>query len=183
MTKIQTWNNTIDQVTKEVKEHFGKLSSDQLNWKPNKKTWSIAQNLDHLIIINESYYPTLKAVGEGKFKIPFTGKIGPIVRFLGSTLLKSVQPDRKRKMKTLTIWEPTVDTIQSDIVGRFEQHQNELKQKMEGCSHLIDKGVVISSPGNKYLVYTLEKAFDIITSHELRHVNQAKEVLEFQIQK
>jgi len=46
-----------------------------------------------------------------------------------------------------------------------------------GCSDLLDKGTIISSPANKNIVYKLEMAFDIITTHEQRHFEQAKEVL------
>jgi hypothetical protein len=41
----------------------------------------------------------------------------------------------------------------------------------------LEKGTVISSPANKYIVYKLETAFDIIVAHEERHLEQAKEVL------
>jgi hypothetical protein len=37
---------------------------------------------------------------------------------------------------------------------------------------------VISSPANKNIVYKLETAFDIIVSHEQRHLEQAKEILQ-----
>ncbi len=35
-----------------------------------------------------------------------------------------------------------------------------------------------TSPANKNIIYTLETAFDIIVTHEQRHLAQAKEVLE-----
>jgi hypothetical protein len=101
-----------------------------------------------------------------------------MVSFLGKTVLNAVQPDRKKKMKTFPIWEPTTSNVIGDILNRFQNHQNELIQKIEGSQGLVEKGVVISSPANKNIVYKLETAFDIIVSHEQRHLEQAKEVLQ-----
>jgi hypothetical protein len=154
------------------------LTIEQLNWKPNSTTWSIAQNLDHLIVVNETYYPVIASLKAGTYRTPFIAKIGFMVSFLGKTILKAVQPDRKKKMKTFPIWEPTTSNIIGDILNRFQNHQNELVQKIEGAKDLVGKGIVISSPANKNIVYKLETAFDIIVSHEQRHLEQAKEILQ-----
>ena len=56
------------------------------------------------------------------------------------------------------------------------------KQNNENFAELLEwhlaNGVVISSPANKNIVYKLEVAFDIIVSHEQRHLEQAREVLQ-----
>jgi hypothetical protein len=171
------WTNKIDETTNNFKSMFGQLTYEQLNWKPNEQTWSIGQNIDHLIVINATYYPVIKAAKEGAYKLPFMGKIGFMVNFLGKTVLNAVQPDRKKKMKTFPIWEPTQSNVTSDILTRFDLHQAELKHMVAGCSDLLDKGTIISSPANKNIVYKLEMAFDIITTHEQRHFEQAKEIL------
>jgi len=45
-------------------------------------------------------------------------------------------------------------------------------------SNLIANDFVISSPANKYIVYKLENAFDIIINHERRHFKKAKRSFE-----
>jgi bifunctional N-acetylglucosamine-1-phosphate-uridyltransferase/glucosamine-1-phosphate-acetyltransferase GlmU-like protein len=80
-------------------------------------------------------------------------------------------------MKTFPIWEPTTSNVIGDILNRFQIHQNELIQKIEEAKGLVEKGVVISSPANKNILYKLETAFDIIVSHEQRHIEQSKELL------
>lgn len=174
---MKNWTSTLDNITKHALNEFGTLSNEQMNWKSNSNTWSIAQNLDHLIVVNETYYPVLASLENGTYKIPFIAKIGFIVSFLGKTVLKAVQPDRQKKMKTFPIWEPSESKVGDDILKRFEVHQNELKQKIENAKDLVEKGIVISSPANRNIVYKLETAFDIIVSHEQRHLEQAKEVL------
>ena len=169
--------NKIDSVTNSFKEKFGNLSAEQLNWKPNEQIWSIGQNIDHLIVINETYYPIIKSVRQGTYRLPFMGRIGFMINFFGKFILNSVEPTRKKKIKTFPIWEPTKSNISPDILTRFEKHQEELKQMISGSKDLLEKGVVISSPANKNIVYKLGAAFDIIVTHEQRHLEQAKEVL------
>lgn len=176
----QSFGDQLDLVTKSSNENFQSLSENELNWKPNEKTWSVAQNMHHLIKVNETYYPIIQGVHEGKYELPWIGKIQFMVNFFGKFILKSVQPDRKTKMKTFPLWEPSVINIDS-ILEKFARHQAELKTIMQSCDDLIVMGIVISSPANKHIVYTLATAFDIITAHEWRHLEQAKEVNETRI--
>lgn len=172
------WTNQINETTEGFVKNFDSLTPEQLNWKPNANTWSIAQNIDHLIVINETYFPILADLKAGTYKRPFMAKLGFMVSFFGKTVLNAVQADRKKKIKTFPIWEPTTSHISSDIIDRFVKHQTALQQQIKASDYLVKKGTVIASPANKNIVYTLETAFDIIVTHEQRHLAQAKEVLE-----
>lgn len=177
MKEIQNWSSQIDQTSESFNHVFGKLSQDQLNWKPNLQSWSIAQNIDHIITINESYFPIIKAVHEGNYNLPFIAKIGFLVNFFGKALLSSAQPDRRRKSKTFAIWEPSGGELQAGILERFNRHQEKLKVMISESDDLLGKNTIISSPANKNIVYKLETAFDVLVAHEKRHFEQAKEVL------
>jgi hypothetical protein len=66
-----------------------------------------------------------------------------------------------------------------NIGTRYDKtHQAELKSLIENSTDLVNRGEVISSPANKMIVYKLETAFEIIVTHELRHLEQAKEMRE-----
>jgi hypothetical protein len=60
-------NERINYVTTEmqktaddVRDSFGSLSGEQLNWKPAEKSWSVGQCLEHIIKTNEQVYPEFK---------------------------------------------------------------------------------------------------------------------------
>ncbi|SFF28026.1 DinB family protein [Thermoflexibacter ruber] len=171
------WITEIDQITDAFKQNFSHLNNAQLNWKPNLNAWSIAQNMEHLIVVNESYYPVLASLKEGTYKTPLIAKIGFMVSFFGKIVLKAVSPDRRKKMKTFPIWQPSTSEVHTDILMCFDNHQNELKRQIENAKVFVEKGVTISSPADKNIVYKLGTAFDIIVTHEKRHLEQAKEVL------
>lgn len=170
------WLIEIDAVTQAVEQEFASLNAAELNWKPSPEVWSIAQNLEHLIVVNETYFPVIAALKSGTYKTPFIGKLGFMVSFFGKTVLDAVQPDRRKKMSTFPIWEPAQSEIGADIPVRFSRHQTDLKKLIEDSADLLKTGVVISSPANRNIVYTLKTAFDIIVTHEHRHLEQAREV-------
>ncbi|MEY4895153.1 MAG: hypothetical protein RL751_1982, partial [Bacteroidota bacterium] len=139
------WLEEIDQNTHFVKELFLDLNEDQLNAKPNQNTWSIAQNLAHLIVINESYYPILQDLHHQTYKAPFHAKFPFLVSFFGKFVLKSVTPDRRKKMKTFPIWEPGQSAVVAGILDRFIQHQEELKNAIENAAVFTGNNVVIGA--------------------------------------
>lgn len=166
----------LETVSEIVSREFGSWSAEKLNQKPAPEKWSVAQVLDHLIRINESYQPILSQVRAGSYSLPWHARLGFMVRFFGNFILQSVEPTRKRKMKTFPVWEPSYSTLSGDIVTRFLAHQQELIREIQSWEPLIAKGVIICSPANRIIVYKLETAAKIITAHEERHLNQALEV-------
>lgn len=174
------WTTEIDEITRQFKQSFGSLDAEQLNWKPDTVHWSIAQILQHLVVVNYSYKPIFTAIEGGTYKTPFLGKFNFTTNFFGKMILNSVKPDTKRKMKTLAIWEPDKSNIPLSILDDFENSQEWLKNVIRGSSDRIDQGLVISSPANRNIVYKLETAFDVIVNHEKRHYLQAISVLQAQ---
>ena len=170
------WKEIIDHNTHLVQELFSNLNEGQLNLQPNSSTWSVAQNLAHLIVINESYFPILTALHNKTYHAPFHAKFSFIVGFFGKFVLNSVEPSRHKKMKTFPIWEPQQSVVSADIIERFVVHQEKLKKAFENAADLLSRNAVIHSPASKVIVYKLATAFDIIVTHETRHINQAKEV-------
>ena len=181
--RIQNWHHQLDSNTKNFREQFEELSIEEINRKPNPATWSVAENIQHLISVNESYYPIIKDVKEGKHKVPFTGKFKFLVNFMGNALLKSVEPTRRKKMKTFLVWEPATAVMAEGILDTFDEHHKVLKNIISESEDLLKANTVISSPANRNIVYFLDKAFDIMVAHEQRHLNQAKEAMEFIFEK
>ncbi|MTI86330.1 MAG: DinB family protein [Balneolaceae bacterium] len=174
---MDKWINQIDQTTREFQHSFGSLTEDELNWKPSPEVWSIAQNIDHLIVINQSYFPILADLRSGNLKLPYIARFKVITSFLGRLVLSGVHPDRKKKSKTFSIWEPETGHIAPDIMGRFSTHQDRLKSEIKASKEWIESDAVIHSPANRNIVYKLEAAFDIIVHHEQRHLAQAQTIL------
>ena len=96
---------------------------------------------------------------------------------MGDMIYKSVEPTRAKKMKTFPVWEPAQSNVSKEVIADFKKHQEAIKKLISDNKTLLEKDVVIPSPANRYIVYKLRKAVEIVVSHEERHLNQAKEVL------
>lgn len=176
-SKIVYFQSELNQLTTDYHELFGELSETALNWKPNAQTWSIGQIVDHILKTNESYYPIFDGLHKGTYRASWVRHFGFLVRFFGDFVLKGVEPSREKKIKTFPVWEPAISTIADDIVQKFRTHQKELIAKIIENQDFILRGVVVSSPANRIIVYTLERAIEIMIAHEKRHLNQAEEIL------
>jgi hypothetical protein len=172
------WMQELDTVTQSIKNDFGGISQERLNWKPDASVWSVGQIIDHLIVINNTYFPIFNQLEANQYNFVWFGKITFLPRFFGNLILKSVSPDGGKKMKTLSIWEPSKSQIDIEVIQKFIECQQELKNHIRKSSVLLDQGVVISSPANRIIVYKLETAFEIIVNHEQRHLQQAKELMQ-----
>jgi uncharacterized damage-inducible protein DinB len=168
----------IDTVSEKVREAFGGLDTQQLNLRPEPGAWSVAQVLDHLIVINESYYPLVEKLRAGALHLSWATRWTFYVQRMGGLLLRSVDPARLRKMKTFPIWEPSTDSLPGDIVHTFLAHQEAFKSFLTACQDLLHQNALIHSPANRLVVYSLADAFRILVTHEERHLVQALEVLE-----
>ncbi|MBS0000923.1 MAG: DinB family protein [Cyclobacteriaceae bacterium] len=172
------WNHKIQKTTASIMTEFGKLSEEDLNWKPGPDRWSIAQVMDHVMTTNESYFPIFDQIKEDTYTTPLMGRIPFITSMMGKMILKYVNPGMKKKTKTFRPWEPAQSRISADITGRFQQHQQDLMVRINSLEKYLDRKYIISSPINRNIVYSLDDAIEIIVAHEERHLNQAREVLE-----
>ena len=62
--KKKDWISRIDAVTAAFQRELGPLAPENLNLKPNSQSWCIAQVLQHLILVNSSYFPVIVALKE-----------------------------------------------------------------------------------------------------------------------
>ncbi|MBS9525091.1 DinB family protein [Litoribacter alkaliphilus] len=176
--KPTEWVAEIDRITAKFEREFAEMSLEQIYWKPHPEVWSIGENIQHLIQLNSSYFPMFQELKDGKYQKPWSGNFSFIYNLIGNSIYKSVSDGRKKKIKTFASWEPKIGGTHQDIVQKFTKHQQELKSWITKLAPQFGKNVVINSPINKLLPYTLDKAMDIIVAHEDRHFQQALEVKE-----
>jgi len=174
--KTTEFQERIDKVTETYKNTFSQLSFEQLNWKQSQSEWSIAQNIQHVVKVNNSYFPIFKKIKSGRFSTPLIGVFTFLARSTGNSMLKSVMPKTARKTKTLKRWLPTEEKIDAHILYEFIQHQDKLKENIEGLDKWINRKLIIHSPLSQNVVLYLDTAIEILISHELRHYHQAERI-------
>lgn len=164
----------LENVTLDVRDNFGGLSSEQLNWKPAPESWSVGQCLDHLIKSNEEFYPELDKLAAGTRKNTLWQSVSPLSGIAGAFLVSTLKKD-SQKVKTNQKMTPPSD-IPSDIVERFSEHQSQFIEKIRSASDADWHKTVLTSPFVKIMTYRMDVGLTALIEHEKRHVRQAKRV-------
>jgi hypothetical protein len=167
-----------EAISKEAQAIFGKLSFEQINWKPNAESWSIGQCFDHLITGNRSYFPQIDRIIRGEKRTTLWQKMPFMPGFWGKMLINTISPNSNRKFKAPKNLQPSSSNIGPQIISRFAAHQNEVIDKMKTTEGLDLEKVIIYSPVTKVITYSLFDAYRAIVLHERRHFKQAQRVME-----
>jgi hypothetical protein len=166
-----------ESISEKVKTTFGNFSAEQINWKPDAKSWSAGQCFEHLIVTNELYFPNIQKVIDGKHRNNSFSKI-PFSSDLIAVLMKnSLNPEQKRKMKTFKIFEPAVSNISETIIEDFAKNQRQLIALMKAVKDFDIHKIKIAEPLSIALNLRLDDTFEILVMHEERHFRQAERVI------
>ncbi len=170
--------SSLEDSTKQVQQSFGSLTKEQLNWKPFAYKWSVGECIDHLVTSNRLYFPQLEKITTGGHKNSLWQKVSPFSGFFGKVLKKSVSPDAVKKMKTAGVFEPAKSDEELSIITDFVKMNEKFSSYIKKLDGVNLKKTKITSPVSKFITYSLLDALVILTTHEQRHINQSKKVME-----
>jgi len=164
-------------VAADARSTFGRLTNEQLNWKPSPDEWSVAQCLDHLVVSNEEFFPLIDKIKRGAHKPSLKERVPILPRVFGSLVLNAVKPEGQRKLKAAKPFQPSTSKIGADIVSRFENQQEEIAKQMKATENFDLRKIIVTSPIASFVTYSVFDAYRIIVAHDQRHVAQAKRVM------
>lgn len=165
----------LEGVSEDVRNNFGRLSTEQVNWKPAPDSWSVGQCIDHLIMSNEEFFPELDKIVAGTRKNTLWQSWSPLSGIAGAFLVSSLKKDNQ-KVKTIEKMTPPSD-IAGDIIEKFADHQAALIGRLRSTANTDWHRTVLTSPFVKIMTYRMDKGLDAVIEHEKRHVRQAKRVM------
>ena len=178
---LDEWIKQAEEVPAKVETLFSKITIEELNHKPNSEQWSIGELMDHIMVTNSLYIPKYQKVIEGNHRNPFSARFGYVTDFLGKSILQSVNPDNPKKLKTVKKFEPVKREFTLDIAEEFRTKQVELIELVKQTDSVNHNKTYINSPASPLIVYSLEYANRIILWHELRHIQQANDLLKQEV--
>jgi len=177
--RIENVTRELNAVANEAKTAFGSFPAAQLNWKPAEKSWSIAQCFDHLITTHSLYFPEFERMSAEGVHSTFWQRHSPLSGFFGRFLVKGLDPNNQKKMKTTAKASPSASDIDGDIIERFAEHQQQMIDHLQKLPRDIDPAkTIVTSPLLSFVTYSLDDVFTILVVHCQRHFGQAKRVAE-----
>jgi hypothetical protein len=167
---IEQYFTRIDYQTQLIEASYKSIR--EKNSEPPKGKWNLYQQVEHLTKITESYFPTFDLLLSKKYQLRGLAAWRPFANFIGKFILKSVQPNAKA-IKTFPVWEPKgIDKVR--CWNNFVKSQDQLKVYIKRLEPEIQNHRIIHSPANKSISYTLPTTLEIILDHQLRHLEQIK---------
>lgn len=152
------------------------LDEEQLNWRPDERSWSIAQCLDHLNVANRLYLaPMLYAIEEARRK----GSVrkGPIrPGFFGRWFAANMEPPPKRKLPAPRKIVPAVRRGKAELIEEWRRAQAELAAVLREAAGIDLNGTRFVNPFISLIRFSVGTGFQVIAAHERRHLWQAGQV-------
>jgi uncharacterized damage-inducible protein DinB len=167
----------VESNTTLFKETFSDISEQGLNWRPNAETWSVGLCIEHIITSNHVYFDVFEKLSKNQYKHRLYENTPFIPRLFGNLVLNACKPETKRKVKTLTVFEPDESNVDMNIMRRFVECNEQMIHYFESLKWLPNLKITVTSPASRFVIMPLTMIFDILIYHEIRHINQAEGVL------
>lgn len=178
--QIQRVNFLINNV-----KEFQMLTPEALLQKPNSKTWSPFEVLEHMNIAYEIYRPRIDKLIQQLPDLSTSQTVFQAHTFpkLFIHMIKPKREERKWKMKTMKRFEPQIysPVIKpegiAEMFERFYDNKAHLKQAiLDSRSKKVDQKRIVSAIGPIVKFY-LPEAYEFIICHAERHLLQMREIL------
>lgn len=174
--------DALKMLEKQAVGEFSRLNATQINAKPGPKEWSVGECLAHIIKTNESYYPVIDRILEGKYKPGIWARISPFSKKFGRMLLNITHPHNTKKSSSPAAFDvgasetPDRSAVPAEIVKHFQEHMRQLQDKIGRMKEAEIPQTMISSPASWFITYTMHEALQVLVFHTDRHIQQAKRV-------
>ena len=131
-----------------------------------------------MVAANDLYFPIFERILGGEREFTRLRHIPLLAGLMGWSVLVSLQSEAARLLKAAAVIRPSQSQIDVDIIDRFLAHQAELIRYGLQMDKLGAKQVIIVSPVNNKVAYSVRDSLSIIAAHENLHFNQARQVWE-----
>lgn len=178
---IKKLTSVVDSCAQDVSSEVTSLTTEQLNWQPNERSWSVAQCLAHLNAYYRYYIPVFRGkISNTRFKDPtdyFSSSP------LGVAVYRSVKLGKvknvKRKLKSTKEYNPLVNTSLSleNVVNEYLEHVEDFKAVLKEGQTINLRKTKCPLSLRPVVKLNLGDAFIFTAYHNERHVEQLKRVM------
>ena len=153
-------------------------SSSQLNWKENKESWSILECLEHLNLYGDFYLIEIEKAIDGA-----KGKSEPIFNsgIIGNYFAEIMLPKAKlNKMKTFKDKNPLNRQLDSNTIDRFINQQIKMLDLLNKARTVSLNREKIPITLTKLIKLKMGDTFRFVINHNIRHIKQIENCINFQ---
>jgi hypothetical protein len=151
------------------------LDAAPLMRRPTSGGWSVAQNLQHLVLTADAMLPlaeaAISALERGGSKAGGPSGLG----FVGWLLVKTLEPPARMKTRTTKPFEPVSVDDPLALIGGLQEANAKLDALITRATGLATSTLKVVSPFNHMARYNVYAALRIMLAHTRRHLWQAEQ--------
>ena len=179
IAELEGYRSQFNSAREEFRKLIEGLNDEQFNWRPVENAWSMAECIDHLVMIGTIMGRNIdealeKAEARGlKSDGPF--KYGAI----GNWFVRAVSGSdegRRRKFKAPATYTPTSNHTISRLDAAFNEVQDRFVERVERSNGVDLARVKMPSPISRFIRLSLGQWLALLAGHQERHLLQAKDV-------
>ena len=179
IAELEGYRSQFNSAREEFRNLVEGLNDEQFNWRPAENAWSMAECIDHLVMIGTIMGRNIdealeKAEARGlRSDGPF--KYGAI----GNWFVRAVSGSdegRRRKFKAPATYTPTSNHTISRLDAAFNEVQDRFVERVERSNGVDLARVKMPSPISRFIRLSLGQWLALLGGHQERHLLQAKDV-------
>lgn len=164
----------LDATDQSAKELFAKRTTEQLNWQPGPRAWSMGQCLEHLCITNEIYVPAISAALADKPDSPVQ-EITP--GWMGRWFIRSfIEPSPVTKRASAPKKIVPSSHVELSVLDRFLRSNMGVRELIRNAGSYDVNRIRFINPFLPLVRFTVGTGLKIICGHQRRHLLQADRV-------
>lgn len=163
------------QMHLEQAEKLTALSTEQLNYKVNKESWSILECLEHLNLYGDFYIPELKhRIESSRTTAVAHFKSGYLGNYFANMMLPKGKPN---KMKTFKVMNPIGSTLNPYTISRFIAQQEQIIILLDKAQSIDLNKTKTAISISKFIKLKIGDTFRVVIYHNERHMAQANKLV------
>lgn len=163
-------------IARDTQAVFAGLSEQQLNWRRDDTSWSVAQCFDHLLNANREMFQAIDAAMDPSRTRTVWQRLPILPRVFGSLLIDAVTPEAKRKLQAPRKAVPSSSGIDRQVIARFIASQPEAAARVRALAQREPARIIMVSPFAAFITYSVLDGCRVIVAHQRRHFEQARRV-------
>jgi hypothetical protein len=174
---LLTLLHAVDACEREADALVADMSEQEVNWQERpKRSWSVAQCLDHLTVTNTFYVAGFlpRVAGARQKGIgPFAGLSSSSI---GRWFVNSLEPPVRRRVKTRPQVVPRSTLPLVGLVDAYKQSHDSYRTLVDAAADVDVNRITGPNPFFKIIRMRVSTVLRIIPAHDRRHLWQAANV-------
>lgn len=160
----------------EARALLAELDDERFNWRPDERSWSVAQCLDHLNVGNRVYLASMRpAVEDARRRgVLRRGPIHPPV--LERWFIRSLEPPPKFRLPAPRKIVPAPRKTRAEVSEEWGRAQADLADLLREAAPLDLNAARFKNPFLPFVYFRVGTGFLVLETHERRHIVQARKV-------